>query len=133
MIFTDEKEEEESMIPVKHSEFHLNQCSYHHTMCIHEIRLAKKREEASFVDFDDFVKLYSGDYLFVENVIEFLDLLEVILCIYNSKSRKFHMIRTRLNRQAYWEVISMKSQFVHLNHKKRSLKLIRQACHCYYD
>lgn len=80
-------------LPLKQSEsssFHLNQCLYHQSACIHEIRLAKVREEASFIDFNDFVNLYSGDYLFIENMIEYLDLLEVIFCIYNTKSHEFH-------------------------------------------
>lgn len=74
---------------MKRSEFHLNQCLYHRTTFIHGIRLMKKRDEASFVDFDDFMKLYLGDHLLIEDVVEFFELLEVLFCNYNVNYKNF--------------------------------------------
>lgn len=92
--------------------------------------LKKKTEEAIFVHFDDLMKIYSGDYLYVEDVMEYFDLLEVILCIFNMKSEEFHMIRTRLDRTKYWEMICMKGKFVYLNRRSESLKFVEKRCQC---
>ena len=114
------------------SELQLKQCLFHRVVFIHEIRMMKMRDEATFVDIDDFLRLYTGDYLLLENVVECFDLVELLFCIYNSKSRKFHLIRTRVNRQNYRRLEQMKNHFVKFDYKNRDLEVVQNGCSCYY-
>lgn len=114
------------------SELQLQHCLFHRVHYVHEMRMMKMREEATFIDIDDFLKLYSGDYLLLENVLECFELIELVFCVYNSKSQKFHLIRTRVNRQNSRKLELMKNHFVQFDFKNRYLKIVENVCSCYY-
>ena len=90
------------------------------------------RNESVVVELDDILRLYSGDYLLLENVIEYFDILELLLRVYNAKSKSFYLVTTRVNRQRYWQVIRMKNHFVKIDYDTKEISVVESHCECYF-
>ena len=114
---------------MKRSESRFFKCIYHRVLRLHEIRMMGKKK-ISFIEFDHFVKIYTGDYLFVKDVREYLDLFEVLFVVYNCNVHKFYTIRTYLNRQKYQPVLGLKKSFVQICYETKSIEVLRKTCDC---
>ena len=114
------------------NEYKLEQCLYHRVQCTHQLCLMKMRNESVVVELDDILRLYSGDYLLLENVIEYFDILELLLRVYNAKSKSFYLVTTRVNRQRYWQVIRMKNHFVKIDYDTKEISVVESHCECYF-
>ena len=114
------------------NEFKLEQCLYHRVQCTHQLCLMKMRNESAVVELDDILRLYSGDYLLLENVIEYFDILELLFRVYNEKSKSFYLITTRVNRHRYWQVIRMKNHFVKIDYDTKEISVVDSHCNCYF-
>ena len=106
------------------------QCQYHQVLYLHELRLMEIKNNMPCIDFDDFVKIYSGDYLYIDDVRIFLDACEVIFTIYNGKDHKFYNIRTFLKYQRYKMLKRLKNQLVQVCSKTKSIEKMREHCNC---
>ena len=123
---------EEDVSKKRGNEYKLEQCLYHRVQCTHQLCLMKMRNESVVVELDDILRLYSGDYLLLENVIEYFDILELLLRVYNAKSKSFYLITVRVNRHRYWQVVKMKNHFVKIDYDTKEISLVEPRCNCYF-
>ena len=105
-------------------------CQYHRVLYLHELRMMEIKNNMPCIDFDDFVKIYSGDYLYINDVGIFLDACEVIFTIYNDKDHKFYNIRTFFKYHQHKTLMDLNNQFVQVCSKTKSIEKMRKHCNC---
>ena len=104
-------------------------CQYHQMLCLHDHRMIEMKKNMTFIEFDDFVKIYSGDYLYIDDVRKCFDVYEVIFTIYNSKDHNFYKIRTFLTRQRN-NLMDLKNHLVRVCSETKSIKKMSKHCNC---